>query len=242
MKNLTNPLNSNSQNQDNDELLKKDQSETDILNAEKELIKLSETFLSSLPYPAMYVRRKDRIVIAANNIALSFGARIGEHCWRGFGKSEFISDKDFKVAAKYPNLVPEKFNIQCTFCLGDQCILEPQGQKKSEVKAFGRFWDTYWIKVSDDIFLHYLIDITEQKQLEESLRESELFLKQTQQIAMLGTYKLDFSTGIWQSSEILNEIFGIDTKFIKNYDSWMEVVHPDWQEKVKDYFNNDVLG
>ena len=242
MDDLTNSSNTNSQNQDNDELLKKNQSETDILNAEKELIKFSETLLSSLPYPAMYVRRKDRIVIAANDIALSLGAKVGEYCWRGFGKSEFLSDKDFKIAAKHPNRVPEKFNIHCTFCQGDQCISEPQGQKKSEVKAFERFWDTYWIKVSDDVFLHYFVDITEQKQLEESLRESELFLKQTQQIAKLGTYKLDISTGVWQSSEIMDEIFGIDAKHIKNYDSWIELVHPDWQKKMDDYFNNDVIG
>jgi len=242
MKDLTNSQNSSSQNKENNELSNNVQTKADNQGSEKQPIALNETLLSSLPYPAMYVRRKDRIVLAANAIALHFGAKIGEHCWRGFGKSEYISDTNNKVAVEYPSLVPDQFNVQCSFCKGDECILASPCQNNPEVKAFDRIWEVYWIKVSDDVFLHYLVDITERKQLEASLKENELFLKHTQQIAMLGTYKLDILSGNWESSEVMDSIFGIDTSFEKTIESWLSIIHPSWQETMTDYFSNEVIG
>ena len=242
MKDSITPQNSSSLNKENSEQSNNIQARIDIQNTEKELIEFNKTLLSSLPYPAMYVRRKDRIVIAANDIALKFGAKIGDHCWRSFNKSEFISDKDFKTVTKYTKLIPESYNVQCVFCQGDQCIFESPCQNNSNLEAFGRFWDTYWIKVSDDIFLHYLVDITEQKKLEESLRESELFLKQTQQIAMLGTFTLDISSGHWVSSEVLDTLFGIDNTYDKTFENWIRIAHPEWRKTLRDFFVLEIIG
>ena len=44
----------------------------------------NKNLLSSLPHPAMYIRAKDRIVIAVNGIASDMGVKIGGHCWREF--------------------------------------------------------------------------------------------------------------------------------------------------------------
>ena len=222
-------------------LLKESLASESLEQQEKEFIAFNETLLSSLPYPAMYVRRKDRIILAANKIALNFGAEIGNHCWRLFGKNEFISDEDYKIALKFPERVPSELNMKCIFCKGDECILESPTQNNPELKAFGRIWDTYWIKVSEDIFLHYLIDITERRKLEESLKESELFLKQTQQIAMLGTYTFDIKSGFWTSSEIMDSIFGIDNTFKKTLESWLLIIHPSMRETMADYFKTEVI-
>jgi PAS domain S-box-containing protein len=199
----------------------------------KELFELNEILFSSLPYPAMYVRQKDRIIVAANKIALDFGAKIGGHCWREFGKTDYIADST--------NLTSTEINSKCPFCLGNECISGLPLQNNPELNAFGRIWDSYWIKVTDDVFLHYLIDITEHRKLEESLRESEQFLKQTQQIAMLGTYNLDISTGKWVSSEILDRIFGIDNNPNKTFEDWLLIIHPDMRQMMNDYFVNEVL-
>ena len=53
-------------------------------------------------------------------------------------------------------------------------------------------------------------DITESKLLEKKLTNNEQLLKETQQIAGLGTYVLDISENRWTSSEVLDSIFGID--------------------------------
>ena len=153
--------------QDTDDLLNKNSSEEGLLQQEDCYKHFNKTLLSSLPYPAMYIRRKDKIILAANEIAIDLGAKVGGHCWREFGQTEFISEKDKKVAQQFPGIVPNEFNIKCSFCRADECIFDTPCQNDTEIKAFGKIWDTYWIKVSDDTFLHYLIDVTEQKQLEE---------------------------------------------------------------------------
>jgi len=205
-----------------------------LSNSEENSFDLNEVLFSSLPYPAMYVRRNDRIILAANKIALDFGAKIGGHCWREFGKTGNPADSiDF---------TPSDFYSKCSFCLGNECITHSPMQNNPELKAFGRIWDSYWIKVNEDVFLHYLIDITEHRKLEESLRESEQFLKQTQQIAMLGTYNLDISNGTWISSEVLDTIFGIDANPDKTFDDWVLMIHPDMRQMMNDYFITEVLG
>lgn len=85
-------------------------------------------------------------------------------------------------------------------------------------------------------------DITDRKLVEEKLMASEKFLNQTQAIANLGSYSLDFSTGKWTSSTVLNNIFGIDTNFEKTIEGWISIIHPDWKKIMNDYLNNEVIG
>ncbi len=73
-------------------------------------------------------------------------------------------------------------------------------------------------------------------------KENEAFLKETQQIAKLGTYSLDVVSGKWKSSEILDTIFGIDSDYDKTVEGWVTITHPDWQTIMNDYFINEVLG
>ncbi|MDP4240740.1 MAG: PAS domain S-box protein, partial [Bacteroidota bacterium] len=222
--------------------LLKNSMENDSPQGNDEFAGFNETLLLSLPYPAMYVRRRDRVIVAANKIAIELGARIGRHCWREFGKSNHISPEDRETALNYPDLVPPELHIKCSFCRGDDCFSDSPNQNNPELHAFGRIWDSYWIKASEDVFLHYLIDITEHKQLVDSLRKSEIYLKQTQQIARLGTYTHDITTGIWVCSEILNQIFGIDAGYTKTVESWASIIHPDWRQRMTDYFTNEVVG
>jgi len=141
----------------------------DDITERKQLAELNQILLDSLPHPAMYVRRKDRVVIGTNKIASNFGVKPGGHCWREFMKSEHISQKDRKIAANYPDLVPVEFDIKCSFCKGDNCFKSTGGQYNLEVHAFGLIWNTFWIQVSNDVFLHYAVNITERKQAEEAL-------------------------------------------------------------------------
>lgn len=80
------------------------------------------------------------------------------------------------------------------------------------------------------------------KNIEEELKEKEYLLKESQKIAKLGSYSLDIATGIWNSSEILDEIFGIDKSYIRTIESWSSIVHPDHKEMMNLYFSEEVIG
>ncbi len=72
---------------------------------------------------------------------------------------------------------------------------------------------------------------------ERTLRESEYWLKKSQAVARLGSYALDFKTRLWTSSEILDNIFGIDENYEKSIDGWNKLVHPDQREEMLEYFD-----
>jgi len=91
-------------------------------------------------------------------------------------------------------------------------------------------------------FLGVTRDINNRIKTEKALRESERFLQETQQIANLGTYTLDIVNGKWYSSELLNDIFGIDDNFDKSVEGWVSTIHPLWRKIMNDYFVQEVIG
>lgn len=85
-------------------------------------------------------------------------------------------------------------------------------------------------------------DVTNKKRIERELINSEEHLRETQFIALLGTYKLDLATGVWASSAILDNLFGIDDNYQKTIEGWGAIVHPDWQKEMAEYFQQYVLA
>jgi PAS domain S-box-containing protein len=85
-------------------------------------------------------------------------------------------------------------------------------------------------------------DITGHHQAKEALRESEKLLSESQSIAAMGSYSLDFTTGLWKSSDILDRIFGIDAAYIRSVAGWGDLIHPDHRQQMDDYFTHEVMG
>lgn len=85
-------------------------------------------------------------------------------------------------------------------------------------------------------------DITVQKKMELKLRESEYFFKQSQIAGSIGSYKTDFNGNQWISSEVLDQIFGIDNNYDKSIQGWLDIVHPDDQIMMSDYLTEEVIG
>lgn len=98
-------------------------------------------------------------------------------------------------------------------------------------------------KYSQPLFLLGISeDITERIERENALYESKEFLKESQKIAGLGSYTLDLRTGIWRSSDILDQLFGINKSYNRSEEGWMAIVHPDERTKMDYYFKNEVLA
>jgi|GEM_PF-1923097 len=85
-------------------------------------------------------------------------------------------------------------------------------------------------------------DFTEKRNSEEALKKNEKLFRTAQRIAKLGSYCFDIKTGIWESSEVLDDIFGIDNTFEKSIESWLHIVHPDDRERMRSYLFDEVIA
>jgi len=85
------------------------------------------------------------------------------------------------------------------------------------------------------------LDITESKQAKDALQKSKDLLRESQKIARIGHYALDAPSGIWESSDGLNELFGIDWSYPTDIDGWLQIVHPDEREAMAVYFAEEVV-
>ncbi len=85
------------------------------------------------------------------------------------------------------------------------------------------------------------ININDRKLLEMKLEESEFFFKESQRAAAVGSFKADFIKNEWESSEVLDNIFGIDKNFKRSIQSWIDIVHPDDKEMMYHYLTEEVI-
>jgi len=69
----------------------------------------------------------------------------------------------------------------------------------------------------------------------ESLRES-------QNIADLGSYELDIESGVWTSSDVLDRIFGLNETSERTIASWLALIHPEHHDMMATYLSQEVLG
>ncbi len=81
----------------------------------------------------------------------------------------------------------------------------------------------------------------ERVEVENNLRRSEFFFKESQRAANIGSYITDFEKGYWESSEVLDNIFGIDISYSRTIPGWIDIIHPDDQEMMGKYLTENVI-
>jgi signal transduction histidine kinase len=85
-------------------------------------------------------------------------------------------------------------------------------------------------------------DVSDRKRMMEALRESEYFFKESQRAANIGSYKLNFLTGVWEASEVLDSLFGIDGHYPKTIESWLALVYPNDRKMMDQYLKEEVIA
>lgn len=68
--------------------------------------------------------------------------------------------------------------------------------------------------------------------LENSLRDGQRTLEEVERIAGLGHFVYDSRSGEWRNSSSLDEIFGVDATFVRDFDNWMSLISPSYREKL----------
>ncbi len=76
----------------------------------------------------------------------------------------------------------------------------------------------------------------------QGLSESEKCLEQFQRVARLGYYTLDVNSGEWTSSEMMDELLGIEKGYKRDRDGWINIIHPDYRQEASSYLVDNVLN
>jgi PAS domain S-box-containing protein len=99
-------------------------------------------------------------------------------------------------------------------------------------------------ELADDVAYGIVALRTRQKQnqTEAALRSSKELLDESQRVGRLGSYALDVATGTWVGSDALDEVLGIPPDHRKDVQGWLDLVHPDDRERMREYLSDHVLG
>jgi len=156
----------------------------------------------------------------------------------------FVSDGDFIGLNYFDFISPELQQLHRQYI---QKMISTSSPVRFEGERDGKVFDrTFYplLEASGQInqFVVFSRDITEQKKTEVALIESEFFFRETQQAAFIGSYKINFNTGLWESSEVLDRIFGIGQNFMRSIQGWLGMVHPHDMEMMRRYLQEDVVG
>ena len=127
---------------------------------------LCRLMLQGIPSPAWLVSRERRILAQNKAAASLFGSKVGDYCFERFLGGGNLPDEYREAFEKNGSPLP---GTKCYFCRGDEA-LDRNEPINSEVELAGNIWDTWWIPLGEDVYLHYATDVTKHKRMEKELR------------------------------------------------------------------------
>lgn len=70
----------------------------------------------------------------------------------------------------------------------------------------------------------------------QALRDLARSLQESQRIAGIGSYVLDLRSMNWSSSDVLDDTFGIGPEYLRTFQGWLNLVHPEDREMMSSHF------
>lgn len=105
---------------------------------------------------------------------------------------------------------------------------KPQPYHADDVQQLQQFMVSVW-------------NMTARKMREQELAENEYFFRESQRAGRIGSYTCDFVSGTWRSSEVLDQVFGIDQDYPHTVEGWMLLIHLDDRARMTEHLTNQVL-
>jgi PAS domain S-box-containing protein len=189
---------------------------TEIKSAEKELLRKSEhmdKFLNALPCFAV-ILKSNREIVAFNDIAKKIGAIEGKKC--------------------FETMTP--FSSPCNWCKADNAFNDNEF-KNSQFWGLDIYWDSYWIPLEEDLYLHFAFDITESKKAEEALILSKENLVLAQSVANIGSWSWDFNTNELDWSDETYDIFKFDKSKPPLFETFAATIYAEDKGRLSDAIN-----
>ncbi|BBI99706.1 hypothetical protein FGKAn22_13990 [Ferrigenium kumadai] len=134
-------------------------------------------------------------------------------------------------------------------CAQQTELLGEQGESRFESMTRRKDGSVFPVEVSGRVigvegakYLQFIMrDISERRQADEALRRSETLLKESQQMAHIGSWEMDLVNNVLYWSDENYRIFGIDQQcFGASYEAFLNIVHPDDREMVNQAYTESI--
>ncbi|MGB9763510.1 MAG: sensor domain-containing diguanylate cyclase [Minisyncoccia bacterium] len=143
---------------------------TKILDSNYELIR---KMLDGIQMPALLVDKNHKILLQNKAASKIFNSKVGGLCWIELWKGETLT-QEHKQLFKQGKILP---NMQCYFCVSDEALNKKE-HLTQELYLLNKYWQSHWVPIDDNIYLHYFIDITQLKENENKIKQQERFLRE----------------------------------------------------------------
>ncbi|APV44679.1 PAS domain S-box-containing protein [Dehalogenimonas formicexedens] len=141
---------------------------TERAKAEEESLaktRLNQILLDAFPCVALLLRPESHVIVAMNKKAALEGCVIGQTCYGSWAKR----------------------STPCPWCLAP-VVWKTGKPQSSEPSDGGITWDAHWIRISEDLYMHFAFDITDRRKVEKALIESETKYRELFENAQIGMF------------------------------------------------------
>ncbi len=181
---------------------------TERKRAENELayeFQLRTKLLDNIPdCIALILRKGTREIVAGNKFASEAGITPGktchEACWL--------------------------IDAPCSFCLAPE-LWETGKRQKVEVECNGQWYESVWMDLNEDLYVHYIVNITKHKAAEMALQESEARLKKMIRKSPLPMVIANEKQEIQFLNEKFTQLFGFTVDDLDTMERWWQSVYPE---------------
>ena len=169
----------------------------------------SHTLLDNLPCAAMILKKGSREIVASNKAAREIGAIPGKTCYQTSAQRD----------------------DPCPFCLAPDMWATGE-PVRMEVEYRGVHYEGIWVPLTEELYVHYIFDITERKRAEETLKTYQYYLEKAQEMGHIGTWELDIEKNILKWTDENYRIFGVPLGTELSYENFLSCIYPEDRDYV----------
>lgn len=166
--------------------------------------------LNSLPFDVLILKADSREVLFANKMGQKSGASVSKTCFRSWAKRE----------------------KPCPFCLAPKVRNEGL-QQLPNVEWEGGFREVFWSPLSDDLYLHFAFDVTEQKAAEKKHFDCLERYKNVFEKGPIGIVLVDKNFRMFEANPAFCRFIGYSQKEICEMNV-LDITHPDYGQIERD--------